>query len=67
MNYFNRNKSYYVDGNERKDVINTRWKFVKKYLKNELRMYRWIQIPLKEAIIINIDSGGYKYVLPEYC
>ena len=28
-------------------------------------MYWWVQIPLKEAIRLNIDSGGYKYVLPE--
>ena len=35
------------------------------YLKNELRMYWWVQIPLEEAIRFNIDSGGYKYMLPE--
>ena len=29
-------------------------------------MYRWVKIPLKEAIIINTDSGEHKYVLPEY-
>ena len=36
------------------------------YLKNELRMYWWVQIPLKESIRLNIDSGRYKYVLKEY-
>ena len=28
-------------------------------------MYRWVQFKLKEEIRLNIDSGGYKYVLPE--
>ena len=60
MKYCNLKKNYYVDGHGPKDVIISRWKFLKKYLTNELRMYRWVQIPLKGSIRINIDSGGYK-------
>ena len=29
-------------------------------------MYRWVEIPLKEEIRLNIDLGGYKYVMTEY-
>ena len=65
MKYCNRKKNYYVDVHERKDVINEIWKFVKKYSENEICMYWWVQIILKEAIRLNIDSGGYKYVLRE--
>ena len=47
MNYCNCKNKYYVDGYEHKDVINSRWKILKKYLTNEPRIYRWVQIILK--------------------
>ena len=65
MNYCISKKNYYVDGNELKDAINARWRFVKNYLTNKLLVYRWVKLPLKEEIRLNIDSGGYKYVLTE--
>ena len=40
MKYCDHKKNYYVDGNESKDVINERLKFVKKYLTNRLLLYR---------------------------
>ena len=67
MKYCNRKKNYYVDVHDRKYVINEIWEFVKKYLENDICMYWWVQIILKEAIRLNIDSGGYKYVLREDC
>ena len=30
-------------------------------------MYRWVHIELKVETRLNIYSGRYKYVLPEYC
>ena len=33
---------------------------------NHIRMHQWVKITLKESIRLNTDSGGYKYVLPEY-
>ena len=44
MKYFNHNNNYYVDGHKRKDIMNEIWKYVKKYLTNKLRMYRWVKI-----------------------
>ena len=64
MKYCNHKKIYYVDRNEKNDVINERSKFVQIYLTNELSMYRWVQITLKEEIRLNVNSGGYKYFLP---
>ena len=37
--YCNNNKKNYFDRHECKNVINSRWKFLKKYLTNKLRIY----------------------------
>ena len=65
MKYLNLKKNHYSYGKERKDVINSRWVFLKKYLTNNPHMYCWLKILLKELIRLNIDSGVYKYRLPE--
>ena len=46
--------------------MQSRWKFVKEYLKKEICMYRWFQISLKDAMHL-VDIGevvpnsGYHY------
>ena len=66
MKYCERKKNYYVDGHERADVVQSRWKFVKEYLKKELCMYRWCQISLKDAMHLAevgevVINSGYHY------
>ncbi len=39
-----RKKCYYVDGHEKPSTVEYRGKFVKRYLQNELKMHRWIQV-----------------------
>jgi hypothetical protein len=58
-----RRKIYYVDGHEKPETKKYRKKMVKEYLANELRMYRWIQLPvtelreLEEKLDITISEG----------
>ena len=47
--YEPRKKCYYVDGHEKPETIAYREKYVKRYLKTEFRMYRWIQLPKNEV------------------
>ena len=44
-----REKTYYVDGHEREDVVLSRWMFIKVYFAKENRMHRWIQIDYDHA------------------
>jgi hypothetical protein len=61
--YEPRRKCYYVDGHEKPETKKYRKTMVSEYLKNELRMYRWIQLPLtelkelEEMLEIQIGSG----------
>ena len=65
--YQTRRKGYYVDGHERPATVTYRKIFVTRYLNYEMRMHRWIQIPLSESTEM-VESGklikdsGYKYV-----
>jgi hypothetical protein len=43
-----RRKCYYVDGHEKPETKKYRKEMVSRYLANELRMHRWIQLPLTE-------------------
>lgn len=43
--YQPRKKCYYVDGHEKTEVIAYRRNFVRRYFKQEQRMFRWIQLP----------------------
>ena len=62
MKYDDRNKNYYVDGHKRPDVVFSRWIFVKKYLRRELRMHRWIQVSKEQLSELDIKlEGGYRY------
>jgi hypothetical protein len=64
--YETRRKCYYVNGHEKPETKKYRKTMVSKYLKNELRMYRWIQLPstelkdLEEELEIKIGNG-YHY------
>ena len=63
MKYSDRRKNYYVDGHEREDVILSRNIFVKEYLIGEMRMHRWVQLPLVQAIHQGLDiESGYHYI-----
>ena len=67
MRYCDRKKNFYVDGHERKDVVMSRWKFIRKYLCREIRMHRWTQITEEEAELLNksnaVDiSTGWHYI-----
>ncbi len=59
-----------MDGHEREVTVNYRWRFVQRYLTYERRMFRWIQIPLDEALELE-EAGripkhaGYHYNHPE--
>ena len=48
MNYCSRKKNFYVNGHERADVIKYRKEYIVQYFKDELRMFRWMQLPLDE-------------------
>jgi hypothetical protein len=56
---------YYVDGHEKPETKKYRKRMVSEYLENELRMYRWIQLPLtvltdlEEAQEIKIGNGHH--------
>ena len=66
FNYEARKKCYYVDGHEKPSTIESRWKFVERYLQAELKMHRWIQISKEDAKGLKEDgkvamSSGYCY------
>jgi hypothetical protein len=62
MRYNDRSKNYYVDGQKREDVVVSRNIFVKSYLRDEMRMYRWIQFSVQEAKEKGLDTeSGYHY------
>ena len=70
MKYCERKKNYYVDGHERLDVVQSRWKFVKEYLSKEIYMSRWIQIAYEEASVLEKNKevslqSGYHYEAPD--
>ena len=66
--YQPRRKTFYVDGHERPETVEYRKGYITRYLKNEIRCHRWIQIPLqrvenleKKYIDFNrIDGFEYK-------
>ncbi|GFH47857.1 hypothetical protein CTEN210_04333 [Chaetoceros tenuissimus] len=71
MRYCDRRKNYYVDGHEREDVVEARWRFVRNYLRDELQMHRWIQLSEDEIVAICGDkfdkdmlATGFKYEDP---
>lgn len=47
--YKKREKHYFVDGHERPETLAYRPVFTKKYLDNEIRAHRWIQLTLDES------------------
>lgn len=62
-----RKKTYYVDTHENKETTMYRKNWVQRYLSNERRMHRWVQIPLNTASqllqkrLIPPDIDGYHY------
>ncbi len=49
FSYKPRKKCYYVDGHEKPSTVEHQGKFVEKYLQNEMKMQRWIQVIEVEA------------------
>ena len=65
--YEPRKKCYYVDGHEKPETIIYRRNFCQRYIKHELRMFRWIQIPSERANLLVkerkiSESIGHHYV-----
>lgn len=63
MRYDTNKKTYYVDGQERTDVIPSTKEFCKRYLDEyEPKCLRWIQLPQEVAKQNNLDAAfGYHY------
>jgi hypothetical protein len=64
--YEARKKGYYVDNHEKPETVTYRRHFVKRYLKYEFRMFRWVQLSLEKVKAMEgnaeIDEGlGYRY------
>ncbi len=51
-------KCYYVNGHEKPETKKYRKTMVSEYLKCELRMHRWIQLPLEELKALKIRAGN---------
>ncbi len=70
MRYCEKKANYYVDGHERPDNVSYQWEYVKRYLKDELQMHRWVQMTIADSISIKktcpleeVTFGtGWKYV-----
>lgn len=67
--YEPRRNNYYVDGHEKEATVQYRWKFVGRYLLDEVRMFRWIQMTIAEAKTYEekglvIEGSGYRYEDP---
>jgi DNA-binding transcriptional regulator YhcF (GntR family) len=64
--YEARKKGYYVDNHEKPETVAYRRHFIKRYLKYEFRMFRWIQLSLEKVKAMEeneeIDEGlGHRY------
>ena len=51
-----RKKGYYVDGHEKPAMVQYRWAFCKRYLYQEVKMHRWVQV--KEEIAKQLEQEG---------
>jgi hypothetical protein len=65
--YETHRKTYYVDGHEKPKTKKYRKTMVSEYLKNELRMHRWIQLPLVELTALEAEleikiNTGHQYL-----
>ena len=62
-----RRKTYYVDGHEAPDTVQYRKKYILKYIEDEFRCFRWIQLSEEEVKILEDKDGqfsrkmGYEY------
>jgi hypothetical protein len=68
--YETHRKTHYVDGHEKPETKKDRKTMVREYLKSELRMYRWIQLPLVESKALKVHleikiNTGHQYLDPE--
>jgi DNA-binding transcriptional regulator YhcF (GntR family) len=64
--YEARKKGYYVDNHEKPETVAYRRHFIKRYLKYEFRMFRWVQLSLEKVKAMEeneeIDEGlGHRY------
>ena len=66
--YSPKQKTYYVDGHERPEIVDHQKKYCEQYLKDEIRCYRWIQLSENEVEKLENDTynsfsrkSGYKY------
>lgn len=73
--YEPRRKTYYVDGHEKPETVRYRSEFVKRYLRNELKCFRWIQLCLEDVQRLEQETAqskhpfsrkiGYEYTDPD--
>ena len=66
--YKKREKHFFVDGHERPETIAYRPVFTRKYIDDEIRAYRWIQMTLKESQELEANGSvapycGYNYAV----
>ena len=52
-------KSYYVDGHERPEVVCHRNRYIAEYIHNELRTFRWIQLPEYKVRKLDEENSGF--------
>ena len=69
FNYEAQRKGYYVDGHEKPETVTYQKEFVKKYLTEEVQMFRWIQIEQEEVEKLESEgkipnNTGYRYNHP---
>ena len=63
-------KTYYVDGHEKPETVKYRKEYVSKYLEDELRCFRWVQLTIEEVEKIEKENEkfdrniGFKYKDP---
>ena len=64
--YDERKKHFYVDNHEHPLIVKYRKEFTERYIKREVFMYRWVQVPLEVAERLEKDEevpigDGYRY------
>jgi hypothetical protein len=57
FSYKARGKTFYVDGHERKEVIQDRIRFCRKYMALERRCYRWVQVDEENPELLKLMEG----------
>ena len=66
--YYVCQKTYYIDGHEKPEVVAYRKKYVANYIDDEIRCFRWVQLSEDEVAKMEqtnadfVRDSGYKYI-----